>query len=91
MPPKTIPYEQFVRNERQYAFENRMAFMSQLATRYGWKCMCCGCTRNLTLDHIRPIAMGGETVLENLQILCYRCNREKGCQVIDYRKGQGER
>lgn len=73
------------RAERQYAYENRMAFMSKLARRYGWKCMQCGYTKNLTLDHIKPISKGGETVIENLQILCYKHNREKGDKVIDYR------
>ncbi len=74
------------RSERKFAVENRMAFLSQLATRYGWRCMRCGGDRCLTLDHIKPVSLGGETVLSNLQILCYRCNREKGSQIIDYRK-----
>jgi len=84
-PPKLEPIDKFKRAERQYAYENRLAFMSKLARRYGWKCMKCGYTEHLTLDHIRPISLGGETILDNLQILCYRHNREKGDRIIDYR------
>ncbi|MBT8349562.1 MAG: HNH endonuclease [Sulfurovum sp.] len=44
----------------------------------GAKCNLCGATPNdgakLHVDHIIPWAKGGETVLENLQILCEKCN-----------------
>lgn len=76
------------RSERQYALENRMAFMSKLARRYGWVCLCCGHTKHLTLDHVKPISLGGETVMSNLQILCYYCNHAKGQKFIDYRTGK---
>jgi 5-methylcytosine-specific restriction endonuclease McrA len=76
------------RAERQYAYENRMAFMSKLARRYGWVCLCCGWRDNLTLDHVVPISKGGDTVMSNLQILCYRCNKAKGDLTIDYRIGK---
>ena len=82
--------EQYQRAEREYAYENRMAFMSKLARRYGWKCLRCGYTEHLTLDHIVPICKGGETVMSNVQILCYSCNRLKGHQVIDYRPKGGK-
>lgn len=32
----------------------------------------------LEVDHIIPIAKGGKTEANNLQTLCWRCNREKG-------------
>lgn len=42
------------------------------------KCKLCGATpqdgAKLHVDHIVPWAKGGETVLENLQILCEKCN-----------------
>lgn len=84
-PPKYESPAKFARAERQYAYENRMAFMSKLANRYGWKCLCCGYTGYLTLDHITPISKGGETVMSNLQILCFRCNEAKADAIIDYR------
>lgn len=33
---------------------------------------------NFTVDHIRPIARGGLTVLANLTVACRSCNSRKG-------------
>lgn len=44
----------------------------------GAKCKLCGATpqdgARLHVDHIIPWSKGGETVYENLQILCETCN-----------------
>ena len=44
----------------------------------GARCKLCGATpqdgAKLHVDHIVPWANGGETVFENLQILCEKCN-----------------
>lgn len=42
-------------------------------------------TRNLLLeiDHIKPISRGGMTSMENLQTLCWKCNRAKGARILD--------
>lgn len=46
--------------------------------RDGFKCAHCGATENLELDHIHPIAYGGDGSLENLQLLCKHHNCVKG-------------
>lgn len=40
--------------------------------------------RNLLLeiDHIIPVSLGGLTIDENLQTLCWKCNRSKGSKLI---------
>jgi 5-methylcytosine-specific restriction endonuclease McrA len=34
-------------------------------------------TKQMAIDHIHPYSKGGITVLENLQVLCRRCNAKK--------------
>lgn len=41
------------------------------------KCLQCGSTEDLTLDHIIPRSVGGTDDPENLQTLCRRCNSGK--------------
>ncbi|NOJ60903.1 HNH endonuclease signature motif containing protein [Arthrobacter sp. 260] len=36
----------------------------------------------LEIDHIMPVSRGGLSTPENLQTLCWRCNRSKGAKVI---------
>ena len=40
-------------------------------------CCACGKKSDLEVDHIVPIRMGGTGEIDNLQILCRRCNRKK--------------
>ena len=44
------------------------------------KCAFCGSSSNLQVDHIIPIARGGTSVPENLQVLCAQCNQSKGAR-----------
>ena len=46
--------------------------------RDGEFCAMCGTRRNLTLDHVVPLALGGSNRISNLQLLCLRCNQLKG-------------
>ena len=49
--------------------------------RDGGKCVYCGSTDNLHLDHIIPFSRGGATNIENLQVLCQKCNLEKSNKI----------
>jgi hypothetical protein len=44
-------------------------------------CVNCGARTELQFDHVIPIALGGATSAENLQILCGPCNRTKGASI----------
>lgn len=52
---------------------------------------CCNCGNSthtepnllLEIDHIVPVAKGGCTVEDNLQTLCWKCNRSKSDKIID--------
>ena len=59
----------------------------QIKQRDGYKCVCCGTSLKeephllLEIDHIIPVSKGGKTVPENLQTLCWRCNRSKSNKI----------
>lgn len=46
--------------------------------RDGHRCVSCGTSANLTIDHRKPRSHGGDNSLENLQTLCRGCNSRKG-------------
>ena len=55
----------------------------QVLMRDGNRCRICGveCSgglHNIHFDHIIPWSKGGETTLDNLQVLCSACNEAKG-------------
>lgn len=59
-----------------------------VAKKFEWVCQRCGCTcirptgsslgHEATLDHVIPIAKGGEHTKRNADLLCRRCNTRKG-------------
>lgn len=49
--------------------------------RDGAKCVYCGSTEELQLDHIIPFSKGGATSVENLQLLCRKCNLQKSNHI----------
>ena len=69
------------RREVASAFTVRADIRKKVFKKYGKKCIKCGATKNIQLDHINPVANGGEDSLANLQPLCRACNSSKGCSV----------
>jgi hypothetical protein len=49
--------------------------------RDGGRCVDCAGDFDLQYDHVIPLALGGATSLENLQLLCAGCNRDKGASL----------
>jgi 5-methylcytosine-specific restriction endonuclease McrA len=49
------------------------------------RCRECGCYNTdenvLTFGHIIPAHMGGKFKLDNLTILCHKCNQKQGTEV----------
>ncbi len=46
--------------------------------RDGGRCVACGADFDLQYDHVIPVALGGASTVENLQVLCAPCNQRKG-------------
>ncbi len=51
---------------------------SNIFKRDGERCVYCGTTKNLTLDHVIPRSKGGTDSWENLVTACHSCNSKKG-------------
>lgn len=51
--------------------------------RSGNRCVRCGTTEELALDHIYPWSLGGPDDEDNLQALCTPCNSTKGAKVLE--------
>lgn len=56
-----------------------------LLDKYGRKCLCCGATENIELDHVVPLSKGGCNTINNAQPLCKSCNSRKKNTIKDYR------
>lgn len=70
------------KKRKQYSKEVRELIYKQ-ADGY---CQLCGkklTYKQVTLDHITPLAMGGADSVENLQLSCSQCNRLKGSILPD--------
>ena len=58
--------------------EARTKIKEMLNRKFGEKCSKCGKSDiPLTLDHIKPIALGGKNELKNSQLLCIPCHVKK--------------
>ena len=59
----------------------------KIKERDGFTCKKCGASVQkepnllLEIDHIIPVSKGGLTTENNLQTLCWRCNRKKGAKI----------
>jgi len=58
-------------------------FREGIKARDGHKCVYCGSTENLTVDHIRPKSKGGTDTADNLVTACRPCNQAKGSMHVD--------
>jgi hypothetical protein len=74
MPPRILRWWRAGHKTRPHipVFLRRAVYASD-----GWVCRWCGSGQNLALDHIKPWAAGGLTVLWNLMTLCSDCNSTK--------------
>lgn len=53
----------------------------QVYSKNDYRCVYCGATTGLTIDHIIPISKGGTNAHTNLQTMCFNCNGRKGDKI----------
>jgi 5-methylcytosine-specific restriction endonuclease McrA len=65
----------------------RKSVSRKIKSMYGNMCLCCKNknSTDITIDHIIPLSLGGNSQESNLQTLCRICNSLKGNKIIDYR------
>ncbi len=65
------------------------ALREKIKTRDNYTCKNCGLSTAqepnllLEIDHVIPLSKNGITSEENLQTLCWKCNRSKGSKIIE--------
>jgi len=72
----TLRYE-FARKEANKLIANKQ-LRKMIFKRDGNCCKYCGSKENLSIDHIKPVLVGGSNDISNLQTLCKSCNSRKG-------------
>src|SRR6187401_1886009 len=72
--PHVIRLLQYIRVPRSV---QRKISRRALFARDGWRCVYCGSTGRLTLDHVVPRSRGGDSVWENVVTSCAPCNLRK--------------
>ena len=69
-------YKKYLRNEASN-YIHRPAVRDFVFNRDGYKCVYCGSTEHIQVDHIVSVYKNGENSTDNLQTLCRSCNAGK--------------
>jgi hypothetical protein len=78
--PKKVP------NRRPISKSKLIAVMQKSDS----KCVACGSSGELHVDHIIPHSRGGSNEIDNLQMLCAGCNLSKGTKTMEEWQGDAE-
>lgn len=75
-----------IRKNKERLGDLKYSQWTELLERYDNKCIACGSSEKLSMDHIVPLSKGGLHTIDNVQPLCFSCNCRKGTKTIDYRQ-----
>lgn len=71
----------YIKKRHNMSKDERVEIIESL----GGCCKQCDETTDLQIDHIKPIAQGGDDDFENMQLLCVSCHREKSREETENR------
>jgi len=83
---EAFPVPAVVRIRKFLGHETTRAALTRrnVLARDRFRCVYCGSSRSLTVDHVVPVSKGGEWAWENLVAACSACNQRKGsCTLGD--------
>lgn len=60
--------------------KQKRSLKARIERRDGPLCWICGLARGDTLDHIKPLSLGGGERIKNLRLACEPCNKQRGNQ-----------
>ena len=78
--PAVLILKEYQRRRRMPRFSKTNLYLRDLFT-----CQYCSTQlprNSLTLDHVRPLSLGGKTNWENIVAACQKCNTQKGNKMI---------
>ena len=81
--PPSESWRREQRNRMNRKYSNGMTLRQYILYRDNYTCQCCGNSKQkepnllLEVDHIKPVSKWGQSVPQNLQTLCWKCNRSK--------------
>lgn len=66
---------------RRLPSQRRRKFRARLMKKFDGKCVYCGTSHNLTIDHVIPTSRGGTNSFDNFVLACDECNKRKGNNI----------
>lgn len=79
---RAIEFNAFKKSEREkilgLARSAERAVQEKIMARDSYRCIYCGSTENLGLDHVIAYSKGGSSEAFNLVVCCWPCNTKKG-------------
>ena len=79
--PKTPPSAPAVASSTRIRYIPR-SVQHTVWTRDCGTCVKCGSQRNISYDHLKPVALSGASTTQNLQLLCFNCNRRRAIKTF---------
>lgn len=76
-PAKPISKHRFTGESKTYRSRRGSTINEQVKSRDGYRCVFCGASDTVTVDHLIPLASGGTDEMTNYVTACWTCNQRK--------------